>query len=292
MAIDMIQTSKQFGTCRIGEVHGQAGIKSRLLIDVNVLLWNVDADEQAARLLSFEADVSIRGADNREVLVGRAVTADQNFSLRQYKTRAENRLRLALDLTRSELDAWERARQGKPFTLGLAYHGLAFSPSVGVDNLMGSDNRSITQSEWVTALDELGYRKTVLVEVPVPDEREHPALATAARELAHATSALLTGPSRTVVASCRQALEALAHAIGEDPTTYNIVDLVRNNPRLDKPERFAVLRKALTIVCHPAHHADPAAAAIDWEYEDAVVLVAETAAVLRYHAARLPPSQR
>ena len=285
MSIDSCAGGNMFATTEIGALTGEAGLGSRIFIEVKILPWNAPKD-QAAVLGDLSADVRIQGADGRERLVGRAFLANAGV-VKQYETRAPTAVRLALDLTQQQIEAWERVRLGGQFAIRLTYQGFFVRPQTGIESLSGGDQRTVSQGEWIAVLAAIGFRRLILVEVPVPDDGAHPSLALATRELRKATTHILAGHDREAVGACRLALDALAHALGEDPTKYDISALVKNNAKLGKPERFAVLRRVLTILANPAHHSDPDAAAIEWHYEDAHAILAQTAAVLGYHNTRL-----
>lgn len=292
VSIQLIGSRRAFAEVTIGGLSGECGLTSRLHIGLDLIIWNRDPGSIGAMLRSPVADVLVRFEGSRELFMGRAVHTEATAPLRQFDDRTQAKIRLSIELSHVQLDALERERQGGTFSLAVAYRGLATDHQGHLDHLSGRDQREVSQSEWCNVLGQLNYHRSVLVEVPLPDEDAHPALAGTTRELAAATAALRQGRVRDAVGACRLALESLAHAIGEDHGTYNIVEVVRGNPHLDKQARFAALRKALTIVSHPAHHGDPNASAIEWHYEDAVALVMCTTSILRYYSSRLPNSQQ
>jgi hypothetical protein len=289
VSIDLIGACRTFAEVTVTGLTGQRGITSRVFVTLNLLVWNKDAGSVGATLHDIQADLLVRIGGGNEVLLGSARAVDATAPLRQWEERSTSTLRLAIELSGVQLDEFERLRRGGPFTLAVVYHGLATDHQGRLDHLRGRDQLEVSQSEWVAVLGALGHQRSVLVEVPLPDEAVHPGLATATHELAVATSALRHGRVRDAVGACRLALENLAHAVGEDPENYNVVEIVRRDPNLDKQARFALLRRSLTIVAHPAHHGDPNAAAVEWHYEDAVALVTQTTALLRYYSARLLP---
>jgi hypothetical protein len=281
MSIYISDENREFGSSELTSISGQPTLGARIVLALRLNTWDTPTDTS---LRSLSADVTFTGKGG-PVLIGRAFSGDGG-ALYQRQKRGVTTTSLVLDLTFQQLEGLERRRCGGPFSLELRYQGLAFVDGKA-SNVGGNLTRQVTQDEWIRVLNQVGYRRLVLVEVPVADDQAHPALAKATLELGHATAALHTGRCRDAVGACRVALEALAHALGETPQTYSLQDLLKRNLLLDKAERFGLVRKMLTIVTHPAHHGDPNAAAVEWHYEDAVAVVAQTAAVLAYHSAKL-----
>jgi hypothetical protein len=279
--------SRSFADVRVGALSAQHGVASRLFVTLELLVWNQQpSDALPATLLDLRADLLVRVDGAGEVLLGCGRDVDSAAATRQWEVRSEARVRLAVELSAPQLEAFERLRQGRRFVLAVAYHGLAADHEGRVNRVRGRDQREVGQDEWLDVLNSLHHHRTVLVEIPLPDDASPTSLSASTRELASATTALRQGRVRDAVGACRLALESLAHAVGEDPANYNVADLVRRNPNLDKQARFALLRKSLTVVAHPAHHGDPNATAIEWHYEDAAALITQTAAMLRYYSGR------
>jgi hypothetical protein len=139
----------------------------------------------------------------------------------------------------------------------------------------------VNQGVWVKTLNELGYGRVMLLEVPVPDERDRPELAQAVKDLVAGQQALLQGHDREAVGHLRDSLEALGSALNDGDESSAIVDaLFRGQRAMDKPTRMRVLRRALKLMTHPARHRDEVTAAIDYDRVDAVSLISMVAALM------------
>ena len=284
MSIESCEGGNMFSASEIGALTGEAGLGCRLFIELKLLPWNAPP-EKAAVLRALSADVRIRGANGRELLVGRAFRAEATV-VKQYDTRAPTNIRLALDLSHQQLEAWERARQGGTFNLGVSYQGLLSRPS-GLEGVSGTDQRVISQSEWIAALEAMAFRRLILLEVPVPADAAHPKLAAATRALGQAQAHMLHGKQRDAIGACRDALEALATALADTPEDHDPAALLKAGRGLSKGARFTAHRRMLTVITHLARHNDETGVDTEWHYEDAHAILAHTAAVLGYYGSRL-----
>lgn len=149
----------------------------------------------------------------------------------------------------------------------------------------------VNRGVWVEVLEQMNYRRTLLIEVPPPDEQAQPELADAVRLLGEAQQHMLRGHDRDAVGSCRDVLEAARVAIGDtDDIPADLHEVLFAKSRsMSKSERLRVLRRALVLVTHPARHRDEVAARIQWGRTDAAAMVTMTAAFLNDLAANATP---
>lgn len=126
----------------------------------------------------------------------------------------------------------------------------------------------------------MGYQRTLLVEVPMPDPNVQPELADAVTFLAQAQRHLLLGHDRDAVGSLRDVLEQVKLAFGDDDTLDPELNrvLFDHSRSMTKAERLHVVRRALMLVTHPARHRDQVSVAIDWSRIDAAQMISMTAA--------------
>jgi len=193
---------------------------------------------------------------------------------------------MVADLSLQQLEAIEGIRLGKGLTIGAK---LSMTWSGRVQNRIGlirlpSDHLShqVNQGTWAEILQQMGYRRVMLLEIPVPDERSSPELAEATAHLAKAQQALDRGEYREAVGCCRDVLESLSVALGDsDNQDPEVQSLFKNIRSMDKEARLRVLRRALKLLCHPARHADEVSAKIDWYRNDATSAITMIAALLR-----------
>ncbi len=93
---------------------------------------------------------------------------------------------------------------------------------------------------------------------------------------------MLRGKWREAVGCCRDVLESLQAAIGDRDTKDGTLDnlLLEGARTMSKEERLRLVRRALLTYCHPARHADPNAASIEWDRADAVAAITVVSALL------------
>lgn len=106
----------------------------------------------------------------------------------------------------------------------------------------------------------------------MPDAAAHPELAAAAALSERAQQHLLAGLDREAVGSCRDLLAELKKLPGAD-----LPDPTGDQKAWSKADRASELRKALTVLTHPARHRDEDAARILWSRIDARAVITMTA---------------
>lgn len=151
---------------------------------------------------------------------------------------------------------------------------------MGVETMAANDEVlcNVPQSDWIAVLEQIGYRKTLLLEVPIPqgDEGSVPQ-----RHLETARSHMLRGQYEDAVASCRKALEGWTTQRSEVESISRARGTKKSAPRsLTLYERELLLRDAANNFADLAHHADDVANAERYGREDAVMMVAVTAAII------------
>ncbi|HEY3489826.1 MAG TPA: hypothetical protein VGK27_06870 [Candidatus Deferrimicrobiaceae bacterium] len=185
-----------------------------------------------------------------------------------------------VELDHRRIEALEDIRQGGDLTFSAtlwAHVKYRNDMEISTDTL----THFINQGVWVKILKELGYAELLLLEVPVPNSNIHPEFSKAVKHLEKAHRFMMQGYWRDAVGTCRNVLESLRVALGErkykDPTTDPWFANLREK---SKDERLEIIRKALEVYTHPAHHADENAAGIEWDRTDAVAMLSILSALL------------
>lgn len=98
----------------------------------------------------------------------------------------------------------------------------------------------MNQGGWVGVLEQMGYRRTLLIEVPVPSDGRPAGLVQAVELLGKAQEHILHGRDRDTVAACRVVLEAIAAALGDteqgDSPTSGCTPSATRRPACCSPE--------------------------------------------------------
>lgn len=243
--------------------------------------------EQRVVVRDVGGDVKIQGRGGTGRIVGHLEPWDGPVVI-QTSTHHQDNVRhtFALDLSRGALSAIEDLRQGGELVFTISLYGVGDLPT-GIEVLRDDLTYRVNQGTWVETLGKLGYGKVMLMEIPVPDASNSPELATAVTHLANAQQAMARGHYREAVGSCRDCLESLSVALGDndsqDTAFQPMFDRVRE---LDKPGRIRLVRRATKLLTHPARHADADAARIDWDRADAEGVIAVVAALVQLAARR------
>lgn len=136
----------------------------------------------------------------------------------------------------------------------------------------------LNQSDWLRLLNECGYAKSLMFEVPVFTEAELDT-SSVTSSLRSAQQHLSLGHYQEVVAACRQAIEALNGALGQD-TALNAARSAKGDAKrsLSITERELLVRGAVADFCHLAHHANEAQGR-PFDRFDATMILAITASL-------------
>jgi hypothetical protein len=187
---------------------------------------------------------------------------------------------LVADLDRSRLAALEEIRAGKEITLTVRLN-LELQEGGSTSNTIVLMDYALKRDAWLEILKSLGFADRMLVDIPSLSPPSNPRVAQAFEYLQGARDALLEGEYREAVGRCRDVLEALSLALGDqDRMRPETEALFANTRMLDKEERLQVVRRALKLLTHPARHADDVAAQIEWTRADAFTIVHMVAALL------------
>jgi hypothetical protein len=178
---------------------------------------------------------------------------------------------LECDMDRGRLEAIEALRAGDSLTLTI---GVQAQIDDGEWQTQFAE-LTVNQSSWAAVLKDVGYRQTLMIEVPVPSALTDPELTAAVAYLDQAQSHLLAGHDRDAVGACRDVLEELKKLPGAD-----LPEPTGGQQAMTKAERVMKLRKALTTLTHPARHRDEDAARILWGRIDAQAIIAMTAGLI------------
>lgn len=307
--------SYSFADVRAITVKGHHGLVHRLIFNLNLHLWSwepyarrTDLKVRSTSLDSIQGDISLVSA-GLKLLVGPLQILSPGLPLEQRRERSDTNILMSVDLTRAQLEEIERRRSGGDLTFALLLRGSCthwFSPlfdaegkekplgNVAVATIFHEVGRTVRQplkaseqlvpvpqGEWVRVLGEMGYQRTLLLEIPILEETSQPELARASASLKEAQKALLLGHYRDVVGKCRDVFEHLWKYLGVKPGDIDTGAIFRDLQKLDLHGRFGVLMRAAYVVTHVAHHNDEAALRLVPTYDDAMELLTITAAMLR-----------
>ncbi len=94
------------------------------------------------------------------------------------------------------------------------------------------------------------------------------------------------GNFRDSVGACRDVMESLSKALSDDQ--YQLDEVVKSwfkaTRSMGKEERLRLIRRAVTVLTHPARHADEVSASIEWGPMDARAVIVMAATLLQLAA--------
>jgi hypothetical protein len=265
-------SNKRFAEGFVESLTGMPGLGFfRLLVNLNL---RVEASADPTRLTQLSGDLTV---GNR--LATRLYASPPSLPLPQYPHAVTTTLTLQADLARQQLEAIEEARGGGELSLILTIHPVLTEPTGETRTSMLQEHWQVNQGVWVGVLEQMQYRRTMLLEVPVPDPQRQPELAHAVDVLGRAQKAMTRGDYRDAVGLCREVLEEMSTALG-DSEPSPLPELFSGQRQMSKAERLRVLRHALKVFTHPAHHRDAVSVAMEWNRIDAASTITMVAALL------------
>lgn len=250
----------------------------RLLVDV---VFNMPAypQDKTYRVLELGGELRVRDDKGGQHYVGRMVPAKGSSFLESSAVATIRDTTFGVEVSRGTLDAIEKLRMGG-LTFMAALHGIILGQS-GFREVNSQQDHAVNQGTWVEILNHFGYKKLMMIEIPIPDPLQSPNLSKAISYLAEAQSAVVERRFRNAVGSCRDVMESLSAALEDQDEKDLAVKAIFENARsMDKERRFRVVRQAMKVLSNPAHHADAAADQSGWDRMDALSIVAMSAVLL------------
>lgn len=174
--------SRQLAEVDIEGLTGQAGLGHfRLFLNLKIRLDGQSGNDE--RLVDLTAEALVGGAP-----FGRFRQSPQGTPVKMATPAYAVTTALEMELDRGRLEAIENRRGGGGLELMLNMHADVEGPN-GLRRDFSQVVHHINQGVWVSILEQMGYQKTLLIEVPVPDRAAAPELAKAVDLLARAQGA-------------------------------------------------------------------------------------------------------
>lgn len=263
---------------RLNGVHGgrlAGGYLLRLGVEFDVVNWD---DGPPPVVMMAPARVWLQGETGLELGIAQPQTI-QPFAVTPYPSRRA--VLFDLQLTQQAMEAVERQRNGLGVSLTVKVQAEVRrreEVQVSSVDLAGIFN----VSQWIEALDQAGYGRTLLFEVPIPAE---PANRGSAIELLEAARGLLaTGHYSEVVAKCRMVLERLTQELNEEQA----LKAARTAQGRDRTthQRELFMRQVAIDFAHLAHHPTDVSLDEAFDRNAAQMMLGTTAALVSSSMAR------
>lgn len=273
-----------FAKLNLKTLRGEPGLGFyRLIAQVEVTTHGKPAGEEVS-VINIRGEMQVRGKDQRDRYLGNLRRLGTDSSIMTYQHIGDNNFQLEIEMDARRVEAIEEIRLGEDLLFTLTLYGLAYS-----EREKRSQPVNVTlqyranQSAWIEILQQMGYRRTMLLEIPLLGDEVSPRFPEAAEHLKTAQTRLLCGHFRDAVGACRDVMESLSVVLSDENTQPPeiIKSWFENTRSMGKEERLRIVRRALKLLTHPARHADEVSASIEWRPMDARTVISLTAALLQ-----------
>lgn len=238
--------------CRVAElrevkVHGSPGVGCYTL----VLNLHFTPTQPKANANIRNLFIRLEWSDDSQRMIGTALP-DSSLPIPISSFSTNVTISFRLPISSAQIEDIETRRNGGNFSLR-----MWFSAELDQDGEFKgiSDLHVFTvrQQEWIEALEQMEYRRTLLFELPVPTS-DSPI----GELVRRAQTFLFKGDYDQAVALCRQAIEKIEAQLGDQSSASRAVEKYRTNRKeMDETERLLFLREALKHTTHSAvHHND------------------------------------
>ncbi len=293
--MDIAYNSRNIAEIKLERIRGERRIGAYRLwfhLDVTVRNW----PKTEVLVTEICADVHARFHNNRNDYLVAPATPERPMFLRTLDdTSHKSNFGLYVDLDRVCLEEIESLRDGNDFWLRLHFKGIANGPNgrLPLDAWLAPEFDA-NQSVWLKVLAEMGYQRSMLFEIVIPNPDGSDELSRSTLYLIQAQEDLVRGRYEDAISDCRKALESLAGAmrdqseleksikrycrINESDQVANSLDNGDSRRSMTMEERFLFLRAAIQHITNLAHHASEPGRLP--QRADAKCIIAATAAVI------------
>ncbi len=276
--------STAFAELDVKSMNGSPGLGFyRLLVQVNITTRARPPGEEIV-VTNIGGELLVQGKGETESFLGHMIQPGNQAPIRimQYTNTLPAHLEIELDARR--IEAIERIRLGEHLSFRLNVYGMAYDHKERAPQKVSAMLQyRANQGTWTEILEQMGYRKTILLEIPVPGEDISPKLTKAAGHLQIAQKHMLQGHFRDAVGACRDVLESLSVELKDEKgqTPEVIQSWFEGTREMSKDERLRLIRKAFKIFTHPARHADEVSTSMEWGPTDARTAIMMAGALLQ-----------
>jgi len=200
----------------------------------------------------FDIRLSIALADPRKPLVSFIPASNQCIQCPPSPNNSEQ-LAFEMVLTKEEVNALEEYRQENDLTLNFGLRALTLSGSVPTSSY-DTSNVIIQREQWLQALNNAGFRQTILFEVPLPSVSDD-----VTSLYSKAQGFIETGHYKESVIQCRHIIEKIELS-REDKSLSSAANKKAHDRQerqsMNSIERLLSMREQLKNVCQLGAHGD------------------------------------
>lgn len=280
---------RRFATLDWTSLNGSQGLGiCRLYAQIRITT-DPTPEAETIGLVDISGLLRVSGKNEKNQHVGYIRRPGTNKPITTYAHGSEHSINFEMELENRRLDAIEEIRKGGDLEFAMNVSALAYCVAKKGSECVDAELKyPVNQSMWIKMLEQMGYRKTLMIEVPIQDKHIPPELAEAAKHLQQAQELMLYGKYRDAVGTCRDVVESLSTGLNDDQDRLpeEIEAWFEGQRTMSKEHRLRLVRRAVRVLTHPARHADKTASQIEWSSHDARAAIALVAALLQVAGGR------
>jgi hypothetical protein len=283
--VAIVLNSRIVANTRLAGLHGgrlAGGYALRLSVEFDVLNWD-EADPP--QVMMAPARVNLQGQTGFPL--GFAFPENIHpFNVTKYSSKGA--CLFDLFLSQQGLEAVERHRNGQGISMTVTLH--AQIRRAGEVHAVHDEVRcELNVGQWIQALEQAAYGRSLLFEVPIPVEDQE--LGVALEALDSARRLLSQGHYGDAVAKCRIVIEEVTSKLGQDAALAAALQTTPKHTRTLEQREF-VMRQAAMDFASLAHHSTGVFLNELFDRNSAQLVLATTAALVSSALARRASGQR
>jgi hypothetical protein len=280
MSQDWTLNSRMFATWQINKIHGNKGLGFyQLIFPIAVTTHGIPKEQSKISVTDISGSLNVKGIGSlsQPTLVGRLIVRhSSNSIIKTYEHVGNHHVDLEIELDSKRIEAIEQIRLGRDLTFSINLYAIANQDGNSEQLYRQAYELPVSQSDWIKILENIDYRKMVLLEIPIPAGENNSLFREAVTHLENAQKQMLHGHYREAVSACRDVLESLNRSIDEGEPAQ------ASKKKRDKRQRFLAIQTSLHELTHAAKHVDEITSLIEWNLADARASISLAATLLQW----------
>ena len=174
-------------------------------------------------------------------------------------------------LSRENLEEIEKIRNGGDISFDINFYGIVLGGESKSEKVSTTISCKIEQTQWLKHLTTWKYSERIFLEIPLHETKAE--LQPAFDYFKRAQNLFFSGHWEQSVAECRKALDSLHLSLDKNANLSNLLEKRKFN---SLKNRILIFILSVKEICNPATHGDENAVAIDWEKQDAEMVLYQT----------------
>tara|TARA_R100000908_G_scaffold45503_2_gene21697 strand:- start:12498 stop:13385 length:888 start_codon:yes stop_codon:yes gene_type:complete len=252
--------SKTIAKFNVEKLFGNTGIGiNRLYFHTRYTVHS--NDEENYILNNFTANISVKANSGNKVFLGVGIP-EQPFSFRNSsKYDNEGISNFFLNLSNKQIEELEELRKGSEleFNILISCDSLELKESsLPIPSVKKVETiKRVSQSEWLECLDQMGYGRYTLFEIPVIEKLDKENEGDISNDINKARELFQKGYYEEAITTCRIALDELENILEDREELTKAINSSKdgnNRKEMEKLERFYYIRYSIRHATHLAPH--------------------------------------